>query len=53
MFAFRRQLQLPTPGEALPGRDQVMTVTNRHWVHGCPLLPVSYTHLTLPTSDLV
>ena len=39
MFAFRRQLQLPTPGEALPGRDQVMTVTNRHWVHGRPLLP--------------
>ncbi len=39
MFAFRRQLQLPVPGEALPGRDQVMTVTNRHWVHGRPLLP--------------
>ncbi|MGB8146386.1 MAG: peptide-methionine (S)-S-oxide reductase MsrA [Chromatiaceae bacterium] len=39
MFAFRRQIQLPTPGEALPGRDQVMTVTNRHWVHGRPLLP--------------
>ena len=39
MFAFRRQLQLPTPGEALPGRDQAMTVTNRHWVHGRPLLP--------------
>ena len=39
MFTFRRQLQLPAPGEALPGRDQVMTVTNRHWVHGRPLLP--------------
>ncbi len=39
MFAFRRQIQLPAPGEALPGRDQVMTVTNRHWVHGRPLLP--------------
>ena len=39
MFAFRRQLQLPAPGEALPGRDQVMTVTNRHWVHGRLLLP--------------
>lgn len=39
MFAFRRQLQLPAPGEALPGREQVMTVTNRHWVHGRPLLP--------------
>ena len=39
MFAFRRQLQLPAPGEALPGRDQVMSVTNRHWVHGRPLLP--------------
>ena len=39
MFAFRRQMQLPAPGEALPGRDQVMTVTNRHWVHGRPLLP--------------
>ncbi|MBP6809331.1 MAG: peptide-methionine (S)-S-oxide reductase, partial [Chromatiaceae bacterium] len=39
MFTFRRQLQLPAPSEALPGRDQVMTVTNRHWVHGRPLLP--------------
>ncbi|MBK8637526.1 MAG: peptide-methionine (S)-S-oxide reductase MsrA [Chromatiaceae bacterium] len=39
MFTFRRQIQLPAPGEALPGRDQVMTVTNRHWVHGRPLLP--------------
>ncbi len=39
MFAFRRQIQLPAPGEALPGRDQVMMVTNRHWVHGRPLLP--------------
>jgi peptide-methionine (S)-S-oxide reductase len=39
MFTFRRQNQLPAPGEALPGRDQVMTVTNRHWVHGRPLLP--------------
>ena len=39
MVAVRRQLQLPAPGEALPGRDQVMTVINRHWVHGRPLLP--------------
>ncbi len=39
MFAFRRQLQLPAPGEALPGRSQALTVTNRHWVHGRPLLP--------------
>ena len=39
MFTFRRQIQLPAPGEALPGRDQVMTVTNRHWVHGRRLLP--------------
>lgn len=39
MFTFRRQIQLPATGEALPGRDQVMTVTNRHWVHGRPLLP--------------
>ncbi|MGB4335656.1 MAG: peptide-methionine (S)-S-oxide reductase MsrA [Chromatiaceae bacterium] len=39
MFTFRRQIQLPAPGEALPGRDQVMTVTNRHWVHGRLLLP--------------
>lgn len=39
MFTFRRQMQLPDPGEAPPGRDQVMTVINRHWVHGRPLLP--------------
>ena len=27
------------PGEALPGRDQSMPVTNRHAVSGHPLLP--------------
>ena len=27
--------------------------TSSSWVHAAPVTPVSYTHLTLPTSDLV
>lgn len=39
MFTFFRQPQMPTAREALPGRQQAMVVTNRHFVTGQPLLP--------------
>jgi len=34
-----QKLRLPTPAEALPGRDQPMPVSERHAVLGTPLLP--------------
>ncbi len=38
MFAFaRKKLDLPTPAEALPGRDTRMPVPARHFVNGHPL----------------
>jgi peptide-methionine (S)-S-oxide reductase len=39
MFGFGKMLTLPTPAEALPGRKQAMSVTNRHYVSGRPILP--------------
>ena len=39
MFNFFRKPEMPIANEALPGRAQVMAVTNRHFVHGHPLLP--------------
>lgn len=36
---------LPTPDEALPGRDLPMPVTNRHYVSGHPILPPFPSHL--------
>ena len=39
MFAFRRQIEMPPPGDALPGRDEAIAVTNRHFVNGNPILP--------------
>lgn len=39
MFAFHRKIRMPTHQEALPGRDQALVVTNRHYVLGRPLLP--------------
>ncbi len=39
MFMFRKKTELPTPTEALRGRDSPMPVTNRHAVLGHPLLP--------------
>ena len=47
MFAFHRKIQMPTPQEALPGRDQALAVTNRHYVLGHPLLPPYPTGLGL------
>ena len=39
MFLFRKKTELPTAKEALPGRAQPMSVTNRHAVLGHPLQP--------------
>jgi peptide-methionine (S)-S-oxide reductase len=39
MYMFRRKVEMPSPQEALPGRDTPMTVTNRHWVNAHPILP--------------
>jgi len=39
MFAAGRMTTLPTPAEALPGRDEKMPVPERHHVNGHPLQP--------------
>lgn len=36
---FKHKLRIPAAGDALPGRDEVMPVTNRHFVNGNPILP--------------
>jgi peptide-methionine (S)-S-oxide reductase len=38
MFS-RKKLELPGPGEALPGRSEAMKVPARHFVKGAPLRP--------------
>jgi peptide-methionine (S)-S-oxide reductase len=39
MFMFKKKMGMPSPDEALPGRDQAMRVTNRHFVNGNPIRP--------------
>ncbi len=39
MFLARKKLSLPTPQDALPGRDLEMPVPDRHFVLGTPLKP--------------
>ncbi|MBD1911319.1 MULTISPECIES: peptide-methionine (S)-S-oxide reductase MsrA [unclassified Leptolyngbya] len=39
LFGFGKKLNLPSPSEALPGRAEVMPVTNRHFVNGNPIQP--------------
>jgi len=39
LFGFGKKLSLPSPEEALPGRDEPMPVTNRHDVNGNPIKP--------------
>lgn len=36
---FRKSLELPRPGEALPGRAQAMQVPERHFVNGNRIVP--------------
>jgi peptide-methionine (S)-S-oxide reductase len=35
----RKKTEMPTPREALPGRDRAMAVTNRHYVKDTPIIP--------------
>jgi peptide-methionine (S)-S-oxide reductase len=39
MFSFRKKPEMPSPGDALPGRDQPMSVPDAHYVNGKPLQP--------------
>jgi len=39
MFTFHKKIEMPTPGKALPGREQPMLVSNRHFVNGNAILP--------------
>ncbi|MFM7447541.1 MAG: peptide-methionine (S)-S-oxide reductase MsrA [Leptolyngbyaceae cyanobacterium] len=38
-FGFGKKLTLPSPAEALPGRDTPMPMSDRHFVNGHPLKP--------------
>ncbi len=37
--SFKKQLEIPSPDTALPGRDQSMDVPERHYVNGNPMRP--------------
>ena len=39
MFGLGKKLDMPSPDQALPGREQALPVTNRHYVSGAPILP--------------
>ena len=39
LFANPASLRLPSPAEALPGRDEPMPVPTAHHVHGRPIVP--------------
>ena len=39
LFGLGKKLALPTPEEALPGRDQPMAVPEKHFVNGNPMKP--------------
>jgi peptide-methionine (S)-S-oxide reductase len=39
MFGYEKKLQMPTPKQALPGRDTPMPVPEEHFVNGHPLKP--------------
>lgn len=39
MFMREKRIEMPTPQDALPGRERPMAVTNRHYVNGNPIKP--------------
>jgi len=39
MFRFQEKMRLPSRAQALPGRAEAMTPTNRHYVKGTPIQP--------------
>jgi len=47
MFAFMRKTHLPNPDEALPGRDEAMSVPDNHFVNGNPLKPPFPEHMQM------
>lgn len=47
MFATTRSLIMPNPDQALPGREEPMSIANQHFVNGHPLQPPFPEHLEL------
>ena len=39
LFGFGKKATMPSPEQALPGRDQAMAVPDKHYVNGNPLKP--------------
>ncbi len=39
MFGLERKYRIPSPDQALPGRDVEMSIADRHYVNGHPLKP--------------
>jgi peptide-methionine (S)-S-oxide reductase len=39
MFMFRKKTEMPSAGQALPGRDTPMPIAERHFVNGNPMQP--------------
>ena len=39
MALFQKKLEIPSPGEALPGRAETMPVAAQHFVNGNPIAP--------------
>ncbi|MGG6296781.1 peptide-methionine (S)-S-oxide reductase MsrA [Leptolyngbya sp. AN02str] len=39
LFGFGKKTAMPSPEDALPGRTEVMPVTNRHFINGNPIQP--------------
>ena len=37
MFMFKKSLEMPAPGQALPGRSQPIPTAARHFINGRPL----------------
>ena len=37
MFLFKKSVEMPAPGKALPGRSQPLSTASRHFVNGHPL----------------
>ncbi|MDX1519689.1 MAG: peptide-methionine (S)-S-oxide reductase, partial [Gammaproteobacteria bacterium] len=42
-----KKTRMVSPEEALPGREEVMPVTNRHYVTGAPIKPPFPGHLEI------
>jgi peptide-methionine (S)-S-oxide reductase len=45
MFMLRKKVQMPTPEQALAGRDEVMRISGKHFVNGNTIKPPFPSHL--------